>query len=214
MIYSDIKFKKLQNRPFFYTSFVSTIDGKVQVGKKSYWPIGSKIDYEIFTYLRAHADVIIDGKNTALKFGKNTIETINSEKFKKLRKDLKKTKQIEYIIVTKNSSEDLKSVLKNNFNFQPTIFTKDINQLINYLKKKALNNIFIDGGPNLLASFFEKNLIDEVFLTIAPKIFGNKNNLAITMVENILFEPEKIKLKLISLENKNNEVFLRYKVLH
>lgn len=218
MVYKDLRFKKSINRPFFYTSFVSTVDGKVQVNgvdKEGYWPIGSKTDYDIFTFLRAHADAIIDGKNTARRFGKNTIETINSRHFKKLRKNIGKTKEIEYIVATKNLDAELKNVLENPFGLQPTIFAGNIDKLVAYLNGKKLNTVFIDGGPNLLASFLEKDLIDEVFLTIAPKIFGNSKNAAITMVEGKLFSKENIKkLHLISVDKVENEVFLHYQLEH
>ena len=213
MLYKNLIFPKVVGRPFFYTSFVATVDGKVYVNKNGYWPIGSRTDYEAFTNLRAHADAIIDGKNTALRFAKNTIETVHSESFKKTRQEFGKINTPQYIIVTKHPDEALQAAIKNPYVFTPVIL-KDIQDVISYLQKEQLQNIFVDGGPQLLGSFFENDLIDEVFLTISPRIFGNSENAAITMVEGKLFPPDKIKLEVISMERAENEVFLRYKVLH
>lgn len=214
MIYKNLTFSKKEGRPFFYTSFVATVDGKVQIKKAGYWPIGSRTDYQIFTFLRAHADAIVDGKNTALRFGKNTIETIHDKKFMNLRKKLGKSKNIDYVVVARRADEKLKEVLQNPYGFKPIIFTKTIEELVAEFTKQKKQAIFIDGGPHLLGSFFALNLIDEVFLTIAPKIFGNQDNLALTMVEGTLFSKDNIPhLKLLSVNKVGDEVYLRYRVL-
>lgn len=213
MLYSNLHLPTKTDRPFFYTSFVATIDGKVQVNRHGYWPIGSKTDYEVFTFLRAGADAIVDGKNTALRFGKNAIDTLHSEKFKENQKHFGKNVTPEYIVVTSKENEELNQKLKNEHDYRPTIFTKGVDEFLQYVVNKGYKHIFIDGGPTLLGSFFEKKLIDEVFLTIAPKIFGNKENAAITMVEGFLFPPNRVpKLKLLSSKIVENELFLRYKV--
>lgn len=211
MLYSKIIFPKRENRPFFYTSFVSTVDGKVWVKKKGYWPIGSKTDYKTFTFLRAHADAIIDGKKTALQFGKATIDTINSDKFQSLRKQVRKESMSQYIVVTSHPDEELKVALKNPYGFKPVIFKEGIDALVDYLNKEGLGIVFIDGGPHFLASFLEKKLLDEIFLTISPKIFGNDGS-AVTMVEGKLFPFSQVTLMLLSMEKIGDEVFLCYSV--
>ena len=80
MLYPNLKFPKVLKRPFFYTNFVQTVDGKVGVGKselQGYWPIGSKKDYEVLTELRAYADCLIHGGNLAREFGEQTLKSIN-----------------------------------------------------------------------------------------------------------------------------------------
>lgn len=215
MIYQDLQFKKPSGRPFFYTNFVSTVDGKVFVKKDGYWPIGSQIDLDVFTLLRAHADTIIDGKNTALVFGKRTIKRIHDQNFIELRNNLGKERKLEYIVLTNSPNEELKKKLQNPFNYAPTFFTKEnIIELITVLKEKQHEYVFIDGGPTVLRSFLATNLLDEIFLTISPKIFGGRDE-TLTLVEGPLFFPEEIKhLTLISSQTIEDEVFLRYKVLH
>lgn len=195
-------------------SFVVTVDGKVWVDKKGYWPLGSRTDYETFTFLRAHADVIIDGKNTALRFGKQTIETIHQDRFRKLRKRLRKTRDVVYIVMTKHPDESLRSSLNHQYNFQPLFFTKGIKDLVLFLRKKRVRHAFIDGGPTLVASFLRESLLDELFLTITPKIVGNEKDATLTLAEGALFPPNMVKrLKLLSMKKVGDEVFLRYRIL-
>lgn len=212
MPYNNLSFPTKADRPFFYTSFAQTLDGKVYINKKGYWPIASKTDYETFTYLRSFADVIIDGKNTAIRFAKYTIDTIHSEDFKKLREINGKTAAPEYIVITKHPDENLTKVLENPYQYETTIFQKEMPELVRYLKEKNAQYVFVDGGPHVIASLLRAKLLDEFFITITPRIFGNQDNMAITMVEGLLLEPNEVKLELISTEKVENELYLRYRV--
>lgn len=74
--------------------------------------------------------------------------------------------------------------------------------------------MLIEGGPTILASFLKEGLIDEIFLTIAPKIFGSKYPSTLTMVEGYLFPKQSIKkLKLLSVKPIGNEIYLRYQII-
>src|SRR3989344_4617801 len=152
MPYQNLILPTNSDRPFFYTSFAQTLDGKVYINKKGYWPIASKIDYETFTRLRSFADVIIDGKNTAVRFAKYTIDTIHSDGFKKLRETNGKIGTPEYLVLTKHPDEVLNAVLQNSYGYNATIFQEDTTKLVDYLKQKNAKAVFVDGGPHVIAS--------------------------------------------------------------
>ncbi|QQS43969.1 RibD family protein [Candidatus Roizmanbacteria bacterium] len=230
-------FQKPANRPYMFTSFVSSIDGKIIVKEKGYWPIGSKKDYEYFTYLRAHADAIVDAKNTAMQFGKYTIRTINDEMYQGFRKEIGKEGVPEFIILTTSPDEELASKLANDHGYKPTILTNSsteitgevsqafnvekvtegaghvqIADLIRYLNSKGHQNVFIDGGPTLIAQLLQENVLDEVHLTIAPKIFGSLPGKTLTMTEGILFPSDAVpQFELLNVEKLDDEVVLRYR---
>lgn len=69
-------------------------------------------------------------------------------------------------------------------------------QLVAHYKKTGISQILLVGGPRLATSFFKAQLIDEVWLTIEPKIFGTGGNFVIN--ENL-----NIDLRLISVEKVN-----------
>lgn len=210
LIYPNINFPK--NKPFFYTCFVATIDGKVFVHKDGYWPLGSKKDLETYTYIRAFADVIIEGKGTALAFGKRTIDRIHNPAFIALRKSVGKPNPPRFIIMTKNPDEALKKSLANEYNFTPDLFTGSIKKLTPFLEKNNLKTIFVDGGPTLLGSFLAENMLDELFLTITPKIIGSEHGVTPTLIEGQLFKPEKIKhYNIVSATTIANEIYIHYR---
>src|SRR3990167_736651 len=103
MLYPNLKFSKPpKSRPFFYTNFVQTIDGKVAVDDPAYWPIGSKKDYEILTELRSYADCLIHGGNLARQFGEITLGSLNKKLFQQSRRVLGKSAKLPYYILTKH----------------------------------------------------------------------------------------------------------------
>lgn len=227
-------FETPKDRPFIYASFVQTIDGKIMVKEKGYWPIGTEEDFRHFTTLRAHADAIIDAKNTAITFAKYTIKTIHDSSFIKDRLRLNRKEKPEYIVLTSNPDADLISKLENSYDFKTTILTtsnnatqnKNINivslnsnnqmvsitQLIEYLKFKNHRYVYVDGGPSLITELVKNNVLDEIHITIAPKFFGGLNGKTVTLGEGGIVSKNNIpQFILKNYKIVGNEVILRYK---
>lgn len=204
MFYPNLKFPKRTGRPFFYTNFVQTVDGKVQVKKEGYWPIGSKVDYQVLMELRAEADALVHGKNLAMRFARATLNSLEKPSFKKMRKNLDKNPNLPYYVVTHHPKAFLAS----------QTWSGSVKKLSWHLHKMGYKNVLVEGGPILLGAFLKENLIDEIFLTIAPKIFGNAKDNTLTLVEGYLFPPKAIKkLLLLSHKQINDELYLRYRVI-
>lgn len=202
MFYPNLKFPKLKNRPFFYTNFVQTLDGKVAVKNPGYWPIGSRTDHQVLTELRAYADCLIHGGNLAKEFGDVTIQSLQNPKFKSLRKKLGKGEALPYYIISK------KRTGANIIHLEGELGS----HLLPFLMEKGYKHVLVEGGPTLLGSFLKENLLDEIFITIAPKIYGTSDK-TLTLVEGQLFPKNStIKLKLLSIKPFENELFLRYSV--
>lgn len=210
--YEDLHFPLPTERPYFISSFVQTIDGKIWVYNNGYWPLGSSNDLDTYTYLRAHADAIVDGFNTAKEFGLQTIERIHTPQFKQLRNELEKKRDIEYIVLTNKGKETVEELLVNKHNYVPKVIPGSLDNLIEYLNSNDYKLVLVDGGPHLVRSLLKQNLIDELFITIAPKIIGNEPEKTLTLAEGGLFEPDKLpEFTLFSLKRLGNEAFLRYK---
>lgn len=236
MFYPNIKFKRIGKRPTFFTNFVSTLDGKVAVqgnAGKRYWPIGSRKDYEVLLELRARADALIHGKTTASQFP--TVKSIAQPSFARMRRRIGKKRGLLYIVVSASPDVKLLANLRNNLGIKPLLVTTrraplaygaenivdvarmgekavDLPRFARYLKARGVKHALLEGGPTLLGSFFAADLIDEVFLTLAPKIFGGGAGKTLTMVEGALLPPEKVKhFQLLSAKKAGDEMFLRYR---
>ena len=69
--------------------------------------------------------------------------------------------------------------------------------------------VVCEGGAVLVAHLFEARAVDELYLTIVPRILGG--TLAPTMVAGSGFDPDRIPDgKLTSLERVGDEIYLRY----
>lgn len=208
-----------KNRPFFFSNLVMTLDGKVQVNgsrASEYWPIGSRADYKNLLALRAKSDILIHGKNTAL--GLKHIENTPGA----------------YMIVTTRPDEALIKVLENERGLKTYLATTDqakiseallpwvhvvrlgknevnLKLLSDFLFAEGFKKILVEGGPTILGEFLRSKLLDEIFVTIAPKIFGNLPGQTLSLVEGFLFAPNEVPvLKLKEVRRSEDELFLRY----
>ena len=238
MIYPKLQFPAPHNRPYFYTNFVQTVDGKVQVtaDPKSYWPIGSKVDYQTLLELRAHADVLIHGKRTTT--WTRTLDSLGGKPFQKRRKELGKTSDLLYAVVSAHPEDtlipyldappdgvtatllttDTAIVSPKLADTVPTVRTGkeqvDIDAISRYFHLQKYKLVLVEGGPTLLGAFLANDMIDELFITIAPKIIGSLPGQTLSLVENQLFPPAKVKnLKLISAIPYSDELYLRYQMV-
>lgn len=225
-------------KPFVYSNFVSTIDGKVQVlnNWESYWPIGSKNDHNVLTELRALSDVLIHGSGLAKL--SPLVTKVQNPTLVRIRKALKKNETLPYVVLSNHPDKNLISHLQNYQGGKAHLITnkstslpesseqfvnvvrvgKDkivLKELITFLTKRLkARRILMEGGPTLFGSFLEEGLIDELFLTLSPKIFGNEEGKTLTLVEKRLFKSENIKnLRIVSSKQQGSELFLRYRIL-
>lgn len=79
-------------------------------------------------------------------------------------------------------------------------------QVLKYLKRKGFKETLIAGGGKINGSFIKENLIDEIYLTIEPIVFGK----GIKLFNDADFET---KLKLIKIAKiSNNEIQVHYRI--
>ncbi len=74
------------------------------------------------------------------------------------------------------------------------------------------NRILIEGGPRLLGSFYEKRLVDEQFLTLAPQLAGrDMDDGRLSLVMGKTFAPRHpLWGTLIDIRRSESHLFLRY----
>ncbi len=236
-MYDQLKFELPEDRPFFYINAVETLDGKIQVARnpRDYWPIGSEKDYETLVQLRTYADVLVNGKGTATWV--KTVDNLAKDDFQELRKKASKTRDILYVVVSAHPTADLAELLSVSRRgvFSLLVTTEaadvpaellkstkvirlgktevDLQKLSKYFFNNGYRTVLVEGGPTLWGSFFANKMIDEVFVTIAPKIFGDEPGNTLTLLKNHFFSPEDIvNLKLLSVQQHGDELFLRYSV--
>jgi len=84
----------------------------------------------------------------------------------------------------------------------------DLVALLRSLRKEGIRALLCEGGPTLHGALQALGLVDELFLTIAPKLTGDE---APRILEGVL--PETAELELAWLLEQDGELFARYQLL-
>ena len=73
-----------------------------------------------------------------------------------------------------------------------------------------------EGGPTLLASFIERSMVDELFLTLAPQLAGRDAGLRrLSLLEGHAFMPiDALWTTLLSVKLAGSHLLLRYRFAH
>ena len=82
----------------------------------------------------------------------------------------------------------------------------DLTALLRSLHAEGVRALLCEGGPTLHGALQELGLVDELFLTIAPKLVGGEGP---RIVEGVL--PETAELELAWLLEHEGELFARYR---
>lgn len=228
----------LRSRPFVWLNMAMTIDGKVSSYARTPTTFTSKVDKRHLLALRAEADALMVGAHTA-----RTDQMSMGIPDAKLRRQRLRRGQSEYPLRVIVSGRFTASANWKVFRhaFSPIlIFTSgltppsklrpfeklarvyrigqgrqiDMRKVLRILRRDwGVKKLLCEGGPMLNWSLFSRDLVDEVNLTLCPKIFGGAA--APTMVDGKGFLPEHAReAKLVSCRRKGNELFLVYRILH
>jgi len=158
-----------------------TLDGKIAKHTTQLADWTSKADKKIFVDETKKAGVIIMGKTTYDTIGRPLPGRLN--------------------IIMELNADNSKNI-PNSLEFTETPPKKLIQQLTN----RGFNNIILGGGSTINGLFLKENLVDEIWLTIEPKIFGEGL---------LLFKGADVNLDLELIEVihlDKNVIHVRYKI--
>ena len=211
-------------KPNIILVIASSLDGRLSFPINKSTHIGSFEDKKVLNEAMSKVDATIFGSGT-LKVHQSTFltkEFINKTKF-----ILKDSQPIS--IIAGNPSNFKKEWIYFNqpikrwlINSKPQKTSKDLNfdkeffytdswlQTLSDLKKEGIKKIALLGGAKLIHSFMMEDLIDEIKITITPKIIGGK----------YIWLPYKENEKILDFKNEwiiksfkqlnTNEIFIHY----
>ena len=218
--------------PLVFINMAMTADGKIATANRAVHSFGSAQDLKHLYELRATADAVMCGART-VEISQSILGT-GGEKFRKLR--LKNglaefplrlivsgggsvdpaaeifQKRFSPIIVltTRRASAKKLAQLRQLADEVKICGERDINlpAALRWLRAQwKVKRLLCEGGGELNAALFRAGLMDEVHLTICPKIFGGRT--APTIADGIglprLADAEKFELT--SIKRKRDELF-------
>lgn len=208
---------KIANRPYIAAKIATTIDGKIATKSfDSKW-ISNENSRKYTNLLRAKNDAILIGANSFQKDSPLLNCRINgledrSPKRIILNKDfdlhlndkfIASCKQIPTFFIVaddfsgENKYQDI-TLIKSPLNNKNQI---DLSNLMIKLSNLGINNLLIEGGSQIFASFLQESLIDEIILVKGNFILGSDGisavgNLGINLISDIenKFIIDKVKM--------------------
>lgn len=131
-------------------------------------------------------------KNKVIVMGSGTYEAIQ----KRIKLDEKRLR----IVLTRKPDKYKKEAVPGQLEFSSETPRQLINRLINY------REILLVGGSQVYASFLKEGLVDEIYLTIEPVLFGKGKNLFAEGKFN-----SNLKLERLERLNKKGTLLLKYR---
>jgi riboflavin-specific deaminase-like protein len=226
----DIKNSKL---PFVFSNFAITADGKIAFANGEFIPFGSERDHAHMMELRATADAVMAGARTVE--ASNAVMSPGGKRFQRLRLERGLAEYNLRVIVTSSKSMDIHAeILKHRFS--PIIIlapgkipNKQLRQLqavadevkvfgekeidftaaLRWLREKwKVKRLLCEGGGALHGTLVRAGLIDELHLTICPKIFGGRSAPTIAEGGNVVKLADAKKFRFAAAKRVGDELFV------
>jgi riboflavin-specific deaminase-like protein len=212
-------------RPFVAMNFATTVDGRATIGGVS-GPIGSDTDTAMLAWLRTRFDAVMIGAGTmrAERYGR----PVGSQEKRERRERLGLPHDPLMVIVSGGLDLPWDAPLFSEGDGRVLIFTTseeeapptatpleivrhrdsvDLAEALGHLHRKhGVRAVLSEGGPRLHAEMQAAGLVDELFLTISPKLAGGA---APRILEGEL--PAVQALQLAWLLEQDGELFARYR---
>lgn len=214
------------DRPYTATNFALTVDGRATISGRS-GPIGTATDTAMLVGLRTRVDALMIGAGTmrAERYGR-----VVGDPQKRARRERDGLPHDPLMVIV-SARLDLPwdAELFTCGAGRVLIFTSaetdvpetatpvrvvrhedrvDLAEAMRYLRtERGIRGLLCEGGPHLHAQLLDAGLVDELFLTTAPKLAGGAGpGLAEGMTEFVR------ELELVSLLADGGELFHRYRV--
>ena len=217
-VYTELEFPAgSPTRPYIVLNMVATIDGKIVTGDRTepVQDLGSDVDHATMRQIQRSVDAVLIGAGNLRSTPKmwyppELIRFVaslsgNIPPFHRFFTDApEKAFVITPVTKADRFTEEVQVIAMGESEIDWDALLKTMKQ------DMGIQRLLLEGGSELNATLLTLNVVDEIFLTIAPKI--KLRNSSLTLAGGAaLSREELLHFSLISALPVGNEVFLRYK---
>jgi len=166
-----------EDRPYVFTNFALTLDGRATLGGRS-GAIGSDTDTAMLVGLRSRADALMIGAGTmrAERYGRVSCPLmciVSGSLDVPWDAELFTCGEGRVVIFTSTDREAPETATS--VHLERYRGTVDLVAAMRYLRSECgIRSLLSEGGPHLHAQLIEADLVDELFVTHAPKLAGGE----------------------------------------
>jgi riboflavin biosynthesis pyrimidine reductase len=217
------------DRPYVRCNMISTLDGAITVDGRS-GVLGGPADRMVFRTLRALADVVLVGAGTARTEGYGPARL--APELRAWREGRGRSPVPPIAVVTRSGNLDWSSPFFTEAEVPPIVFTTsrveatlrhhgDVAQVVvagddrvdphlalGHLERAGLRSVLLEGGPGLNADVVHAGLLDELCLTLAPRLVAGPGPRVLAGPEL----PTPLELELVHLLEEDDFLFYRLAV--
>lgn len=202
------------NRPYTFIDMVSTIDGKTVSGSRedSVADLGSKVDHMTMRRLEISADATLLGAGTLRATPKSWVPQSKKRIIVSLSGDIDYNRPFftEPGAIVATSGSATLSVPQGVELIRAGSSFLDPELLMQRLRNMGIERLLVLGGSETNAELLRRNLVDELFLTIAPKVKLGRD-LPTYAGGDPLHREELLQFELVEHHPIGNELFVRYR---
>lgn len=216
--------------PFVRANMIATLDGALSVRGRS-GPVGGPADRGVFQVLRALADVVLVGAGTvrAERYGPARLD----DTLRQLRQRQGKPAVPPIAVVSRAGDLDWSAPFFTQAEQRPIVFASaahgeatrrraetvadfvvagearvDPRIAIDHLRRSGYHSILLEGGPGLNADVVDAGLLDELCLTVSPRLVGGTGPRILAGPEL----PHPLELRIVHLLEEDGFLFYRLAV--
>jgi 2,5-diamino-6-hydroxy-4-(5-phosphoribosylamino)pyrimidine 1'-reductase len=225
------------DRPFVCVNMAASVDGKITSAAREYPSMTSVLDRVEMDRLRAESDAILLGAGT-LRADDPTLG-VRSPEMRARRRALGKPAGLPRVVVSASLELDPASrffdddgdggarIIATVEGAAPArraalaaraeVWTVgrehvDLRRLLHRLRERGVERLLVEGGGELNWHFVRDDLVDELYVTIAPCLIGGKD--APTLLEGAGFTiAQRRLLRLVEARREGDELYCRWSIL-
>jgi len=220
-------------RPFVYINMAMTADGKITSAAREYPRFTSDRDRKTMDRLRAEADAIVVGAGTMR--ADNPRLDVRDPEMQAYRKSLGRPAGLVRVLVTASATIPASSrffedepggarIVATVESADPARIaaigeraevwtlgreTVDLAALLERLAERGVQRVLAEGGGELNWCLVREDLVDEIYVTVAPTLLGGRD--APTLLEGEGFRMGlRRRMRLLDLHREDDEIYCRY----
>ena len=213
------------DRPYLGINMVSSLDGKATLDWRTKG-LSTEVDRRLFHHLRTQADALMVGAGTAReeRYGRITKNDELSDKRVgegraaealavvvsgrlNLPADLPLLHEPDQAVLIATGAEH--SLPDGHAGIEYARVGDDLPRLMSELHERGVRSVLCEGGPTLNSFLFAAGLVDELFLTMNPKVVGGAAALTIVAGRELV---DPVELDLVYVAEADGELFTRWRV--